>query len=49
MNAVASRAFSHAAFRFADAAQAILLFGPIAALAALLAARLAGLRFSPAG
>ena len=49
MNAVAHRTFSAAACRFADAAQAILLFGPTAALAALLVAWLAGLRLSPAG
>jgi hypothetical protein len=46
MNAVAHRAFPAAALRIADAAQALALFGPAAALAALLTARLAGLRLA---
>ena len=38
-----------AAFRIADAAPTLVLFGPAAAIAALLTAWLAGLRWAPAG
>ena len=38
-----------AAFRIADAAPTLVLFGPAAALTALLTAWLAGRRWSPAG
>ncbi|MBV9883067.1 MAG: hypothetical protein JO276_08670 [Sphingomonadaceae bacterium] len=49
MDAAVRRTFSAAAFRTANAAQAMLMFGPTAALAALLAAWLAGFRWAPAG
>jgi hypothetical protein len=50
MNAALSQLESGiaAAFRIAEAAPTPVLFGPAAALAALLTARLAGLRLSPA-
>lgn len=37
-----------AAFRIADAAPTLVLFGPVAAIAGLLTAWLAGLRMAPA-
>jgi hypothetical protein len=52
MNAIARQIHSGiaaAAFRIADAAPTLVLFGPAAALTALLTAWLARLRWAPAG